>query len=96
MTPILEALDIDANNPEVIAEQQDFTAYADLIAQLVARRKELGLSQTAVAAAMGTRQSAVSEIESSSANPTIQRLQRYARAVGARLELHSVDVNTTP
>lgn len=87
MTILLEALDVDPHDPEVVAEQQDFIVYADLIARLVDRRKRLGLSQKDVASVMGTRQSAVSAIETSSANPTIQRLQRYARALGVRLEL---------
>ncbi len=53
----------------------------------MAHRKALGLRQADVARAMGTRQSAVSAIESSSANPSIARLQRYARALGERLTL---------
>lgn len=95
MSILLNALGIDPDDPEVVAERHDFHAYADLVTALVERRKELGLSQKDVAEAMGTRQSAVSAIETSSANPTIQRLQRYARALGVCLEL-GITLDTEP
>lgn len=85
----LESLGIDPHDPEVIAAQQDFGNYADLIAQLRARRKALGMTQAQVAEVMNTKQSAISAIELSSGNPTIKRLQSYARALGARLVLSS-------
>lgn len=87
MALLLDAFGIDENDPEVIAIEEDFNDFADLISNLVKRRKALGLKQIDVAKRMGTKQSAVSAIESSSANPTIQRLQKYARAVEAKLEL---------
>lgn len=87
MSIILRALGIDPSDPEVIAAQDDFNEFADLISALVQRRKALGLTQKDVAELMGTKQSAISTIESSSANPTIQRLQRYARALGLKLTL---------
>lgn len=40
-----------------------------------------------VAAAMGTTQSAVSDIENGRVDPRLSTLQRYARAVGGRLEI---------
>lgn len=89
MSLVLDSFGIDPNDPEVIAIQEDFNDFAELIAVLVERRKMLGLTQTEVARLMETKQSAVSAIESSSANPTVQRLQRYARAVGARLMLNA-------
>ncbi|MFZ1382649.1 MAG: helix-turn-helix transcriptional regulator [Scrofimicrobium sp.] len=87
MAIILEALGLDENDPEFLEVREDFNEFADLIGALVARRRALGLTQTQVAARMGTKQSAVSAMEYSSANPSIQRLQRYARAVGARVTL---------
>lgn len=85
----LDGFGIDPHDPEVIAVQEDFTEFADLIARLVSRRKELGLTQADIAKKMETKQSAISAMEMSSANPTVQRLQRYARAVGMRLELET-------
>jgi ribosome-binding protein aMBF1 (putative translation factor) len=48
---------------------------------LVARRLELGLSQTEVAARMGTSQSAVARLESGQEDVRLSSLQRYALAV---------------
>lgn len=48
---------------------------------LVARRVELGLSQTEVAARMGTSQSAVARIESGHGDVRFSSLERYAAAV---------------
>ncbi len=57
-----------------------------LAAALVARRQELGLSQTEVAARMGTSQSAVARLEAAGADVRLSSLERYATAVGTRLE----------
>lgn len=48
---------------------------------LVARRIELGLSQTEVAARMGTSQSAVARLESGAGDMRMSSLERYAAAV---------------
>lgn len=48
---------------------------------LVARRVDLGLSQTQVAARMGTSQSAVARIEAGGADVRLSTLERYAAAV---------------
>jgi transcriptional regulator with XRE-family HTH domain len=52
---------------------------------LVAGRIELGLSQTEVAARMGTSQSAVARLESGSADIRLSTLERYAAALGRGL-----------
>jgi predicted transcriptional regulator len=49
---------------------------------LVARRLEVGLSQTEVAARMGTSQSAVARLEAGSADVRFSTVERYAAAVG--------------
>jgi predicted transcriptional regulator len=53
----------------------------------VAARSELGLSQTEVAARMGTSQSAVARLESGDADVRLSTLERYAAALGRRLEV---------
>jgi predicted transcriptional regulator len=53
---------------------------------LVARRVELGLSQTEVAARMGTSQSAVARLESGTADLRLSTLERYAAALGQVLD----------
>jgi len=57
-----------------------------LAAALSARRLELGLSQTEVAARMGTSQSAVARLESGQADLRLSTLERYAAALGQRLD----------
>src|SRR3954463_10478698 len=54
---------------------------------LTAARRKAGLSQREVAERMGTTQSAVSRVESGSAVPSIDFLDRYARALGTPLTL---------
>ena len=49
---------------------------------LVARRIDLGLSQTEVAARMGTSQSAVARLETGQADIRMSTLERYAAALG--------------
>jgi predicted transcriptional regulator len=53
---------------------------------LVTRRVELGLSQTEVAARMGTSQSAVARLESGSADVRLSTIERYAAALGQLLD----------
>jgi transcriptional regulator with XRE-family HTH domain len=50
-------------------------------------RVGLGLSQTEVAARMGTSQSAVARIESGDADVRLSTLERYAAALGRQLDV---------
>jgi predicted transcriptional regulator len=58
-----------------------------LAEELVAQRVSLGLSQTEVAARMGTSQSAVARLESGDADIRLSTLERYAAALGRELSL---------
>ena len=49
---------------------------------LVARRVDLGLSQTEVAARMGPSQSAVARVEAGTGDIRMSTLERYAAALG--------------
>ncbi len=55
------------------------------MAELVTARVELGLSQTEVAAQMGTSQSAVARLEAGEADMRLSTLERYAAAVGCEV-----------
>ncbi len=57
-----------------------------LVADLTARRRSAGLSQTEVAARMGTSQSAVARLETGDADVRVSTLERYAAAIGSQLE----------
>jgi transcriptional regulator with XRE-family HTH domain len=53
-----------------------------LVGRLVDQRRASGLSQTEVAARMGTSQSAVARLEAGGADVRSSTLERYAAAVG--------------
>jgi predicted transcriptional regulator len=53
--------------------------------ELVERRRRLELSQTQVAARMGTSQSAVARIEAAGTDVLLSTLERYAEAVGRQI-----------
>lgn len=57
-----------------------------LVADLAAARRALGLSQTEVAARMRTSQSMVARIEAGDVDVRLSTLDRYAAAVGQRLD----------
>ena len=58
-----------------------------VIDELAGARRAAGLSQTEVAARMGTSQSVVARLESGVVDARLSTLQRYAAAVGQELEL---------
>jgi len=57
-----------------------------LVAELEARRLELGLTQTEVAARMGTSQSAVARLESGEADVRLSTLERYAAVLDTEID----------
>jgi transcriptional regulator with XRE-family HTH domain len=57
----------------------------ELSEALVSSRRSAGLSQTEVAARMGTSQSAVARLEAGEADVRLSTLERYAAAVGIDL-----------
>jgi len=56
-----------------------------IVNRLTDRRVALGLSQTEVAARMGTSQSAVARLEAGQTDARISTLQRYAQALQSEL-----------
>ena len=56
-----------------------------LVDELVAQRRARGLSQTEVAARMGTSQSAVARLEAATGDLRVSTLERYAAAVGTAI-----------
>lgn len=75
-----------------VADEQDALAdelvRADFawVDQLVSLRKQFGLSQAQVAAAMSRSQSVVSDIETMSSDPRLSTLRRYALAIGVAVK----------
>ena len=56
-----------------------------LVEELAGQRKSARLSQTEVAARMGTSQSAVARLESGDADVRASTLERYAAAIGSQI-----------
>lgn len=59
----------------------------NLARKLIAARAAAGLSQAEVAERMGTKQSEVSRIEGGRQNISIEKLARFADAVGTKLDI---------
>jgi len=72
-------------DPVFAAAYQDAEGRSRLLADLVSQRKAMQMRQADVATAMETTQSFVSELENGGTDPHLSTLQRYARAVAARL-----------
>lgn len=72
----------DAATPSAFPGFAALDGRSALVVELVMKRKEVGLSQTEVAAEMGTSQSAVARLESG-ADVRLSTLERYASAIGA-------------
>ena len=69
--------------PELVAETE---ARREIAKRLAKKRERRGLSQTAVAARMGTSASVVSKLESGS-DVKVSTLQRYYSAIGESFQL---------
>jgi predicted transcriptional regulator len=58
----------------------------ELIEELVRARRDADLSQTEIAARMGTSQSAVARLESGALDARLSTLERYAAALGRTVD----------
>ena len=56
-----------------------------LLAELAEQRQAAGVSQTEIAARMGTSQSAVARLEAGGADVRASTLERYAAAIGTEI-----------
>ena len=62
----------------------------ELLRALAARREKQERSQTAIAAAMETSQSAVARLESTASDAKISTLDRYAASLGYVVQYHLI------
>lgn len=83
-----------ASDPVARAVYEDALHREELLDSLVEARGKR--TQQAVADAMGTTQSAISDIEKGRVDPRLSTLQRYARAVGRRLVMALRGEETAP
>ncbi|GAA0280230.1 helix-turn-helix domain-containing protein [Cryptosporangium japonicum] len=59
----------------------------ETVSALADHRRAVGLSQTELAARMGTSQSTVARLEAGDVDPRMSTLERYAEALGGRLDV---------
>src|SRR5258708_6917137 len=87
----VKAASLAAMTPEERAVYDDAYAQAGVALRLAElfyeTRMEAGLSQTELAKRMGTSQPVIARIEGGSSTPTVDMLDRLARATGKRLEI---------
>ncbi len=78
-------------NPSVKKEYDALESEFALFAEMIKARRLAGLSQKEIAQRMGTKQAAIARLESSSGkvkhSPSLATLQRYAHAIGCRLDI---------
>ena len=75
-----------ARNPEFPAMVEAAERRRRLLAALADRRREAAHSQTAIAAAMRSSQSSIARLETSATDVRLSTLDRYAHALGYRVE----------
>jgi transcriptional regulator with XRE-family HTH domain len=80
-------LDESLQDPGFRAAYEDADERSQVLNALVKVRQSLKLTQTSVAERMGTSQSFVSDLENGATDPRLSTLQRFARAVTARLRI---------
>ena len=80
---------------EVKTAYDALDAEFSLLHSMLEARRQAGLTQAEVADRMGTKPSAVTRLEASLSHgkhsPSVSTLQKYAKAVGRRLEIRLVE-----
>jgi predicted transcriptional regulator len=78
--------------PGVSAAYDELAEEFAFLDEVLKARSKTGLTQAEVAERMGTTQSAVARLESANAkhSPSLATLQRYAQALGHRVEVRLV------
>ena len=75
------------SNPEVKKAYDDLEVLYEIKRQVIALRREKGLNQNELAERIGTQQSAISRLENEDYNPSIELLNRIAKAFDKKLEI---------
>jgi len=83
--------------PNVRAEYDRFADEFAFLDEILKARAESGLSQADIAARIGTTQSAIARLESAASghSPSVATLQRYASAIGYKLQLRLIKAHTS-
>jgi len=74
-------------NKEFREEYERLGPEFELVRLLIRKRLEKGFTQQELARKVGTKQSAISRLESGRYNPTVDVLRKVARALNANLKI---------
>ena len=74
-------------NPTVKAEYEALGSEYALVKTIINQRIKRGWSQTELAEAIGSRQPVISRLERGEGNPSLQTLQRIAKALDLSLKV---------
>ncbi len=77
-------------NPEFVEAYHELDPEFAVIEAILAARLKRGVSQEKLAEKMKTKQSAISRLESGTANPSLNFLKRLAEALNSRLEIRFI------
>jgi ribosome-binding protein aMBF1 (putative translation factor) len=77
-----------AADPELPARIDAALRRRELLRSLADERRARGLPRTVVAARMGTSEAAVARLEAGEVDPRLSTIERFADALGKRLEWH--------
>jgi DNA-binding XRE family transcriptional regulator len=77
-------------NDEIKKEYDNLEAVYTMKAQIIDIRNQMGISQKDLAELIGTKQSAISRLESGNYNPSIEFLDKVAHALGGHLQISIV------
>lgn len=75
------------SDPEVKAEYVRLEPEYKLIEQIIRKRIQKSLTQSQLAKLAGTKQSAISRLESGSYNPSLNFLQKISHALNSQLQI---------
>jgi len=76
-----------AKDPELKKLYDDLELEYSIIAQVIQKRIDKGLTQKELAKKAGTKQSAISRLEAGNANPSIAFLKKISKALGSKLQV---------
>lgn len=85
-----------ARNPDFPKLVEAAARRRELLNALAAERRERRHSQTAVAAAMQSSQSSIARLESSATDARISTIDRYAQALGYKVQYHLIPSADAP
>jgi len=72
---------------EIRKEYEKLVPHFEVVKAIVKKRVEVGMSQRELASRIGTKQSAVSRLESGTYNPTLSFLDKVARALDTNIKI---------